>query len=126
MKTLILFTLVTLMGAPVAFGFGQQDLDQLESFEDLTHEKAFDMQGIQYEGRKKVDDDFFGRRRFRCTAENRRGRRFRGEDRKRQRARRKAMRRCRQASRRPRSCEVIRCRRRGGELWNLIEIIDQF
>ena len=65
-------------------------------------------------------DTNFRKKKFRCVAENRRGRRFvaKAKDRKafkaRRKAARKALRKCRDNSRRPRTCEVVRCRRVGG------------
>lgn len=125
MKSILLVILASFVMTP-AMAIDQNDLDQLNSFQDVVENIEFDSEGFQ--GEELVDNIFFGRRNFRCIAENGRGMEFRGKGDNRRMARRRAMMKCRRNSRRPRSCEVVSCRRKGGKLndfLDLIELIDQ-
>ena len=120
MKRLVLVVVSMLMMAPPAMSFDQDDLNSIDNADQLMVEEGVALDSDKFD---RVND-FLGRRRFVCVAENGRGNRFRARHRRRPRARRMAMRKCRQNSRRPRSCEILRCRRRGGGLFDLIDLIN--
>ncbi|MEM7646867.1 MAG: hypothetical protein AAF203_08165 [Pseudomonadota bacterium] len=123
MKNLMLILVSLLMTAP-AMAFDQSDLDAVATYEELAQHQDVDMEGLGLEGEVEVQN-FLGRRRFRCVAENGRGLRFRGQGQNRRQARRRAMRKCRNNSFRPRSCYLVRCKRQGGRLGDLIDNIDE-
>ncbi len=121
MKAILLVVLSTLMLSP-ALAFEQTDLDKINAYEQLLDVPSFDAEG--FEGGDILNKNFFGKRQFVCVAKNRRGRQFHTQGRNRQNVRRRAMRQCRRNSRRPRTCQIVRCKRRGGKLNDLIDLID--
>lgn len=125
MKQFTILILSVILFGSAGLAFEQQDLDQMPSQEQLFDHGNFDMEGLSAGGLDELEQ-FFGQRRFKCVSKNRRGRRFVAEAGERRRARRRAMRKCRRNSRRPRSCYIARCKRRGGKLGDLIDLIDQF
>lgn len=126
MKTMIVLLMSVMMFSTTGMAFEQQDLDQLQSQDQLFDHPNFDMENFSARGYSELQK-FFGHRKFRCVSQNRRGRRFRAEARERRQARQRAMRQCRRQSRRPATCRVVRCSRtNGGKLNDLIDLIEKF
>ena len=123
MKALVLTILSVMMITP-AMAFDQTDLDHVNSFQELNDVPNFEFEGFASNGKKSINKNFFGRRRFVCVSKNRRGLRFKAQGPNHRRVRRRAMRKCRRNSHRPRSCQVVRCRRKGGKFNDLIDLID--
>lgn len=122
MKKLVIIAITFLMTAP-AVAFDQADLDNIGSFEEIVDNPNFDFEGFSNDGVDNVEN-FLGKRKFRCVAENRRGRRFVAKAKVRRRARRRALRKCRNNSKRPGTCYIVRCKRKGGKFGEFIDIID--
>ena len=127
MSKVIVLLLSVMMFSTTGYAFEQQDLDQLQSEEQLFDHPNFDMENFTARGQNELKN-FFGHRKFRCVSKNRRGRRFRAQARDRRQARRRAMRQCRRNSRRPNTCRIVRCSRvgNGGKLGDLIDLIEKF
>ena len=122
MKQILIILVSTLMLSP-AMAFNQTDLDNLDNYEQLFNRDDVNMDGIAAGGLSDITD-FLGGRKFTCVAKNRRGARYKAQGKNLRRVRRRAMRKCRQDSFRPRTCQIVRCKRRGGKLGDFIDLVD--